>query len=161
MSRRTQLTFIAIGFQFVSLVGCGKSPSSDLPYTSTSAKIGSLVSDMDDFAQSPSEIEMAVPRLFAPGCEPSEKDLPRYADYHYEGKPPIQNGDTATIVVVVKGAKTDSLVGEFTWSAKKVKDAKRVFEPIGSASAKGESAAHGDKEVREIWKLTDAPLPAK
>ncbi len=160
MRHNGRLLFLLFAMQMGVAVGCSHNPSSD-PDIPSVVKIGRLVSDMDDFAQTPRELKIAVPRLFAPGSEPSEKDLPRYADYHYEGKPPVLNGDTATVVVIVKDAKTGNSVGELTWSVKKVKDAKRVFEPSDSASAKGQASAHGDKAAKEIWKLTDAPLPAK
>ena len=53
-------------------------------------------------------------RLFAPGCEPSDEALLRYPAYRYEGKPPVQSGDSATVTVIVKDAKTGASGGRGT-----------------------------------------------
>ena len=119
-------------------LGCNRNQSLEV-YVPTDVKIGRLVSDMDDFCQDPRELTAVVPRLFAPDCKPSLKVLPRYADYHYEGNAPVQKGDTATIVVTVTDLNTKAMVGEVTWSMKKVPNEKGT----------------------EVWRLTDAPLPAK
>jgi acyl dehydratase len=89
---------------------------------------------MDDFAQTPRELKDVVPRLFAPGCEPSAETLPRYAAYHYQGKRPVQSGDSATVAVTLTDVKTGESAGEVQWSM---------------------------KTINKVWKLTDAPLPAK
>jgi hypothetical protein len=144
-----------------AMIGCGHPAASD-PYVPTDVKISRLVLDMDDFSQDPRELEIAVPRLFAVGCEPSEKELHRYGGYHYEGKPPVQKGDTATVVVIIKNAKSGNSEGEFTWKAKKVTEVKGVYGTNDSAQpGNAESAAGGGKTDKEIWKLTEAPLPAK
>ena len=84
-------------------------------------------------SHSPGELQRMKP-LFAPGCEPSSEALLRYPEYHFEGKPPVQSGDSATVVVVVKDAKTGGPAGEVQWSMTK---------------------------INGKWKLKDAPLPAK
>ena len=89
---------------------------------------------MDDFAQNERERNANIPRLFAPDSKPRKEDLARYADYRYEGKPPRQSGDSATVTVLVKSVKTGDPVGEVEWSMARV-----------------------DK----VWRLTAAPLPAK
>ncbi len=91
------------------------------------------IEDVDDFSQTPRELKV-IPRLFAPGCEPSDETLSRYADFRYEGKPPVLSGDSATLIVVVKRSKTGETVGEVQWSMAK---------------------------VNGKWKLKEAPLPAK
>ena len=138
-----RLLFLLFAMQMgVAGVGCSQNPLSDPDaFLLRWVKIGSPRQRYGRLRSNPSassKIAVLAPRRL-PACEPSEKDLPRDADYHYEGKPPVRNGDTATVVVVVKDAKTGNSVGEFTWSAKKVKDAKRVFEPSDSASAKAAS----------------------
>ena len=72
--------------------------------------------------------------MFAPDCEPSNEALLRYPAYHYEGKPPVQSGDSATVTVIVKDATTGEPAGEVQWSMKK---------------------------INNVWKLKEAPLPAK
>ncbi len=91
-----------------------------------------LVEDVDDFAQTPRELKV-IPRLFAPGCEPSNETLLRYGNYRYEAKRPVQSGDSATVTVIVKEAKTGNPAGEMQWSMTK---------------------------INGKWKLKDAPLPA-
>jgi hypothetical protein len=113
-------------------IGCERPVSLD-PEVPAERRILRLVEDVDDFAQTPRELKV-IPRLFAPGREPSDKTLPRYADYRYEAKPPVQSGDSATVAVIIKDAKTDKPAGEVQWSMTKVKG---------------------------VWKIKDAPLPAK
>jgi hypothetical protein len=103
------------------------------PEVPAERRILRLVEDVDDFAQTPRELKV-IPRLFAPGCEPSKEALPRYAAYRYEGKSPVQSGDSATVAVIIKDAQTDQPVGELQWSMTK---------------------------VNGVWKLKKAPLPAK
>ena len=112
-------------------LGCDQTPPVH-PEVSAEVQILRLVADVDDFAQTPRELKV-IPRLFASGCEPAKEALSRYPDYRYEGKPPVQSGDSATVVVVVKDTKTGQPVGELQWSMTKVNGA---------------------------WKLKDAPLPA-
>ena len=91
------------------------------------------VDDVNDFSQSKNELDR-VRRLFAPGAGPSKATLSRYAAYQYEGKQPVLSGDSATVVVIVKGAKTGNPVGEVQWSIMK---------------------------VNGVWKLKEAPLPGE
>ena len=113
-------------------IGCDR-PLSMKPEIPAERRILRLVEDVDDFAQTPRELKV-IPRLFAPGCEPSPEVLSRYPAYHYEGKPPVQSGDSATVTVIVKDAKTGDPAGEVQWSMTKVKG---------------------------VWRLKEAPLPAK
>jgi len=117
----------------VFAIGCNRTPPLD-PDVPADARIARLLLDVDDFAQDPDELKSKVPRLFAPGCAPSEKELQRYAAYRYEAKPAVRSGDTATAIVTVKDAKSEAVVGEMKWTV---------------------------KLVDNIWKITDAPLPAK
>ncbi len=80
-------------------LGCDHSPPLD-PDVPSQQRILRLVLDVDDFAQTPKELKI-IPRLFAAGSEPSKDTLPRYANYHYEGKPPVISGVSATISVVI------------------------------------------------------------
>ena len=91
------------------------------------------VRDIDDRVSSPGESPLAK-KIFAQGHEPSNRALERDTAYRYQAKQPVQNGDSAKVTVVVKDAKTGQPAGEVQWSATKVGD---------------------------VWKLTDAPLPAK
>ncbi len=113
-------------------LGCDRPVALD-PEVPAERRILRLVEDVDDFAQTPRELKV-IPRLFAPGCEPSDEALLRYPAYRYEGKPPVQSGDSATVTVIVKDAKTGTPAGEVQWSMTK---------------------------VNGIWRLKDAPLPAK
>ena len=113
-------------------LGCDRPPPAD-PDVSTNTRILMFVNDIDDRAQHPNEREL-IKLQFVPGSEPSKELLARYADYHYEGKPPVVSGDSATVTVVVKDVKTGNPVGEVQWSLVKVNDR---------------------------WKFKDAPLPAK
>jgi hypothetical protein len=90
-----------------------------------------LVEDVDDYSQNKNELERIRP-LFAPGSGPSKEGLSRYTAYRYEGKTPVRSGDSATIAVAIKDAKTGNPAGEMQWSAIK---------------------------VNNIWRLKDAPLP--
>ncbi len=101
------------------------------PDVPTDKRILMLVGDVDDFAQSKNELGR-IKQLFAPGSEPSPQALRRYMAYRYEGKPPVLSGDSATVAVMVKDAKTGSPAGEVQWSIAKVDG---------------------------VWKLKDAPLP--
>jgi hypothetical protein len=111
------------------MAGCERPVARD-PEVPTDVKIRRLVSDVDDFSQTPRELKSAVPRLFAPGHKPSDEVLPRYADYRYKEKQPVQSGDSATISVVLKDAKSGGPAGEMKWSMTK---------------------------INGVWKLTDAP----
>jgi hypothetical protein len=115
------------------LLGCDRPPplAPDVP---TDFRISHIVFDVDDFSQDPQELKTRVPRLFAPGSEPSAEKLQRYSAYHYEAKEPVISGDSATINVTIKDAKSGESRGEFKWSATNTKNG---------------------------WKLTDAPLPEK
>jgi hypothetical protein len=113
-----------------AIAGCDSPPPLE-PEIPADKAISRLVSKVDKYAHRPKELANMADS-FAPGCKPSEKVLPRYIAYHYEYKTPVRSGDTATVVVTVKNAKSQAVVGEVKWSAKKVDN---------------------------IWKLTDAPLP--
>jgi len=91
-----------------------------------------LVEDVDDLSQSKNELER-MKRLFVPGSAPTSEALLRYMAYRYEGKPPVQSGDSASVMVVIKEATTGNLAGEIEWSITKVDG---------------------------VWKIKDAPLPA-
>jgi hypothetical protein len=131
------------------------------PVVPTAVRISQLVKDVDDFAQDPYELKFCVPKLFVEGCEPSERELQRYANYSYECKSPVRQGDTATIAVNVKDAKTGASLGEFTWSAKRVTVVKPLFDGASDKSDKDPAAPQIDKAGQDIWRLTAAPLPAK
>ncbi len=111
--------------------GCDRSPPVN-PDVPTEKRILMLVEDVDDFSQSKNELQRIKP-LFVPGSEPSKETLLRYAAYRYEGKRPVQSGDSVTVVVIVKDAKTGNPAGEVQWSIVKIKG---------------------------VWKLKEAPLPA-
>ena len=112
-------------------LGCNHS-AEKVPFRPTSVEILMPVVDVDDYGGE--ERFDRVVHLFAPGCEPSLKACERYGKYRFHGTNPKQSGYTATAVVSVKDRQTGSVVGEVTWTMKR----------IGSA-----------------WKLTDAPLPDK
>ncbi len=112
--------------------GCDRSPPMN-PDISIDQHVTWLVRDIDDRVSSPGELPLAK-KIFAQGHEPSKEALQRYTAYRYQAKQPVQNGDSAKVTVVVKDAKTGQPAGEVQWSATKVGD---------------------------VWKLTDAPLPAK
>ena len=112
-------------------LGCDSPPPLN-PEVSTEAKIRRLVDDVDDFAKTPKELAV-IPRLFAPDCKHSKEALPRYADFHYEVKRIVQSGDSATVTVVVKDAKTGDPAGELQWSMTNVDG--------------------------RLWRIKDAPLP--
>jgi hypothetical protein len=112
-------------------LGCDR-PLPVNPEVPTAKRILMLVEDVDDFSQSKDELERIKP-LFAPGSGPSKEALPRYRAYRYEGKQVVQSGDSATVSVIVKEAKTGNPAGEMQWSVIKVND---------------------------VWKLKEAPLPA-
>ena len=135
---------IALLLPVVAVVGCNRPLPVD-PDVPTEVRIRQLVRDVDDFAHDPYELKLCVPRLFVSGCEPSETDLQRYANYSYEEKPPVWHGDTATMVVNLKDAKTGSSLGEFTWSAKKVKVVKPLFKLADDKSGAGTAAPPSDK----------------
>ncbi len=113
-------------------LGCDRPPPLH-PDVPVEMRILRLVADVDDFAQTPSELKI-IGRLFAAGCAPSGEALLRYSAYRYEGKPPVISGDSATVTVIVKDAKTGESAGEVQWSMVKMND---------------------------VWKLKDAPLPAR
>jgi hypothetical protein len=129
-------TRILAGLSFVLLgsltLGCDH-PLPQHPDVPAERRILRLVEDVDDFAQTPRELKV-IPRLFAPGCEPSKETLSRYPAYHYEGKPPVQSGDSATVAVTVTDAKTGNPAGEVQWSMTK---------------------------IGNVWRIKDAPLPGK
>jgi len=154
-SRKTGRLVLRMAFLLsaLALAGCSRPLPVD-PDVPTDVKIGQLVRDVDDFAHDGDEITV-VPRLFVPGRGPSDTELPRYADYHYQGEPPVQKGDAATVVVHVTDAKTGSSLGEVTWSMKKLNEFKDSWNSGVKADARGNTAGKG------IWKLTEAPLPAK
>jgi len=102
------------------------------PEVPTEQRILMLVYDVDDLSQSKDELERIKP-LFVPGAAPTAEGLLRYMAYRYEGKPPVQSGDSASVTVVVKEAATGNHVGEVQWSMTK---------------------------VNGVWKIKDAPLPA-
>ena len=154
-----RLPYLLIAIYLATTLGCKDAPVSD-PDIPESLKIARLVDMVDDFASEPDEVKL-VPRLFAPGSEPSANDLPRYSDYRYEGKPAVFKGDTATVVVMVKDAKTGNPVGEVTWSMKKLKNIKASWNSADSGSGRGEVVVREEKGGKEIWRITDAPLPAK
>jgi hypothetical protein len=154
------LNSIALVLPIVAAVGCDRSPPVD-PVVPTEVQIGQLVRDVDDFAQDSYELKRCVPMLFASGCEPSDTDLERYGKYTYEEKQPVRQGDTATVVVNVKDAKTGVSLAEFTWTAKKVKVEKQLFKRADDKSGAGAASAPSDKADKQIWRLTAAPLPAK
>ena len=112
-------------------LGCDR-PLPVNPEVPIEKRILMLVDDVDDFSQSKKELERIKP-LFAPGSEPSRETLLRYMAYRYEGKRPVLSGDSATVTVVIKEAKTGNPAGEVQWSIIKVND---------------------------VWKLKEAPLPA-
>jgi hypothetical protein len=89
------------------------------------------VADVDDRSSSPGELKL-VKKVFLPGCEPSDKDLPKYTLFRYEGKSPVQHGDTATVTVVLKDAETAAPAGEMQWTLVRIKN---------------------------HWRIKDAPLP--
>ena len=117
-----RLLLLPIALYLGTALGCKDAAVSD-PDIPESLKVTRLVDMVDDFASEPDEVKL-VPRLFAAGSEPSAKDLPRYSDYRYEGKPAVFNGDIATVVVMVKDAKTGKPAGEVTWSMKKLENVK-------------------------------------
>jgi hypothetical protein len=125
-----RLLLVAPILFLAAMTGCDSPPPLE-PEIPADQAIRRLVSKVDKYAHRQMEITNMADS-FAPGCKPSEKDLSRYTAYHYENKPPVRSGDTATVVVTVKNAKSQAVVGEVKWSAKKVDN---------------------------IWKLTDAPLP--
>jgi hypothetical protein len=159
MHRNARLFILLIALYLTTTLGCKDAPVSD-PDIPESLKIARLVDMVDDFASEPDEAYL-VPRLFAPGSEPSAKDLPRYSEYRYEGKPAVFKGDTATVVVMVKDAKTEKPVGEVTWSMKKLKNIKAIWNNADSGSGKGEVVVREDKGGKDVWRITDAPLPAR
>jgi hypothetical protein len=110
--------------------GCD-SPPPRYPEVPTEVRILWPVGDVDDRSSSPGELEL-VKRVFVPGREPTGKALERYTEFRYEGKPPVQNGDSATVTVVLKDAKTGEPAGEIDWSLVRI---------------------HGR------WRIKDAPLP--
>ncbi len=110
--------------------GCDRAPPAN-PDVPSERKILMLVEDLDDFSQSKKELER-IKRLFVPGSQPSQEALSRYMAFRYEGQQPVQSGDSATVAVIVKDAKTGNPVGEVQWSIVKVND---------------------------VWKLKEAPLP--
>ena len=111
-------------------LGCDRPPPAD-PDVATSTRILMFVNDIDDRAQNPNEREL-IKLQFVPGSEPSKELLARYADYHYEGKPPVVSGNSATVTVTLKDVKTGNPVGEVQWTLVK---------------------------VNKGWKFKDAPLP--
>jgi hypothetical protein len=115
----------------ISVLGCDRPPpmNREVP---VDQRIQWLVSDIDDFAQNADEWKL-LQALFVPGPEHSREALSRFSAYRYEGKAPVLSGDSGTIAVTVKDAKTDKPVGEVQWSVTKVKG---------------------------VWKIKDAPLPA-
>jgi hypothetical protein len=112
-------------------LGCDRPPPLN-PEVPAEKRILMLVEDVDDFSQDKNELER-IKRLFVPGSAPSKEALLRYMAYRYEGNRPVQSGDSATVVVVIKEAKTGNAAGEMQWSMTKVND---------------------------VWKIKDAPLPA-
>jgi hypothetical protein len=111
--------------------GCDQPPPLN-PVVPSDDRILMLVGDVDDFSRDKSELERIIP-LFVKGSEPSKEALQGYMAYRYEGKRPVQSGDSAIVVVVVKDAKTGDQVGEMQWSMTKVND---------------------------VWRIKNAPLPA-
>ncbi len=152
-----RLLLLPIALYLGTALGCKDAAVSD-PDIPESLKVTRLVDMVDDFASEPDEVKL-VPRLFAAGSEPSAKDLPRYSDYRYEGKPAVFNGDIATVVVMVKDAKTGKPAGEVTWSMKKLKNVKASWN--SAESSKGEVVVRQEQGGRDLWRITDAPLPAK
>ncbi|MGA2617496.1 MAG: hypothetical protein ABSF26_07800 [Thermoguttaceae bacterium] len=110
--------------------GCDRPPPLD-PDVPTDKRILMLVDDVDDFSQSKDELGR-IRQLFVPESQPSRETLLRYVPYRYEGKPPVRSGDSATVTVMVKDAKTGNPVGEVQWSITKVDG---------------------------VWRIKDAPLP--
>ena len=114
-------------------LGCSCSQSVEkVPYRPASAEIWLPVDDLDDCAAGKYFDRML--QLFAPGSEPSLETRQRYAKYSFRATNPSQSGDTATAPVTVKDRQTGNVVGEVTWTMKRV----------GTA-----------------WRLTDTPLPAE
>jgi len=112
--------------------GCDR-PLPVHPDVPTEKRILMLVEDVDDLSQDKTELER-IKGLFVPGSAPSKEALLRYMAYRYEGKPPARSGDSATVVVVIKEAKTGNRVAELQWSMTK---------------------------INGIWRIKDAPLPAE
>ncbi|MGA2253418.1 MAG: hypothetical protein ABSG53_02055 [Thermoguttaceae bacterium] len=112
-------------------LGCDRSPPVN-PEVPTEKRILMLVEDVDDFSQSEKELGRIKP-LFVLGSEPSKETLLRYMAYRYDGQRAVQSGDSATVAVIVKDAKTGNPVGEMQWSMVK---------------------------INGVWKLKEAPLPA-
>jgi hypothetical protein len=114
----------------VAATGCDRPPPR-FPEVPIEVRILWPVGDVDDRSSSPGELKL-VKRVFVPGCEPSDKDLPKYTLFRYEGKSPVQNGDSATVTVVLKDAETGAPAGEMQWSLVRIKG---------------------------VWRIKDAPLP--
>jgi hypothetical protein len=111
-------------------LGCDRPLPPD-PDISTGELVEMLIDAVDDFSHHPKEVDR-IKQLFIPGSEPSKEALARYSDYHYEGKPPVVSGDSATVTVTLKDVKTGNPVGEVQWTLVK---------------------------VNKGWKFKDAPLP--
>jgi hypothetical protein len=90
------------------------------------------IGDVDDRSSSPGELEY-VKKVFLPGCEPTGKALERYTEYRYEGKSPVQQGESATVTVVLTDAQTGQPAGEMQWSLVRVNG--------------------------RTWRIKEAPLP--
>ncbi len=127
-SPRPILLFV---FFLAAMVGCDTPPPVE-PDVPVGEAISELFLKLNKLAGKPQSISL-IKWYFAPGCEPPDKARAAYTAYRYEFKPPVQSGDTATIAVTIKDAKTQAVVGEVEWKAKKVGNA---------------------------WRFSEAPLPA-
>jgi hypothetical protein len=132
MRHTTPRALLLIVLFLAATAGCDKPPPVE-PDVPADEAISGLFIKINKLAGKPQAMTL-FKWYFVPGCEPAENARQAYAGYRYDAKPPEVSGDTATIAVTVKDAKTQAVVGEVKWTAKKVENA---------------------------WRLTDAPLPAK
>jgi hypothetical protein len=117
-------------FPFVISLGCDRPPAlhPDIPEEELMRR---PVFDVDDRSSEPAELPL-MKKVFAPGCEPSDADLPKFTAYRYAAKSFAPSGDTATVTVALTNAKTKAPAGEIQWSLVRVKG---------------------------IWRIKEAPLP--
>jgi hypothetical protein len=126
-SLAARLFFLAVGGLSM---GCDR-PLSRNPEVPIEKLILRPIEDVDDRASTPGDLQL-VPRVFAPGSQPTKDALKRYAAYRYQGSHVVQSGDSATVTVAITDAKTGNPAGEMQWTLVK---------------------------VGEVWRIQDAPLP--
>ena len=149
------LLSIAVGLQSAAAgrSGCSHRTCEDRPAWSTM---------VDDFAQRAGELKLTSRDCLLRLRTVLRKDLPRYAITTYEeSRRSSSRAIPPRSVVIGQGRKDGQIGGRSDMVGEKGQEHQGLFERADSASGKARPLVRDEKAGREIWKLTDAPLPAK